>query len=160
MLLPLCMRAKRGIVRIEFPDLGVSDYNAPLLAAQFCTEKRESLDLWEQIARLLPPADIVDFQKMPESISGRRNPLLDLEGVRCMRMGSWGLDLPKTRSAYDLSLKPYARRDLRRWRRKLQEEGVIRFESAQSTCSADEIFETLIHQRGERFLRMGRPDIM
>jgi CelD/BcsL family acetyltransferase involved in cellulose biosynthesis len=35
MLLPLCARHRYGITIIEFADLGVSDYNAPIIAKTF-----------------------------------------------------------------------------------------------------------------------------
>src|SRR5262249_7938590 len=57
MLLPLCLRANGGLKRIEFPDLNLSDYNAPLLASDFQPDKAEFSALWNNILRALPSAD-------------------------------------------------------------------------------------------------------
>ena len=69
MLLPLCLIRKRGIVTVEFPDLDVSDYNAPILAPDFLPTKDEFAALWGSILQALPRADMIKFEKIPETVA-------------------------------------------------------------------------------------------
>lgn len=160
MLLLLCQRLRLGIVRIEFPDLGVSDYNAPILAPDFQPSEEEFAAIWDDIMGLLPRVDMIKLEKMPATVANRPNPMVRLAGSRRMNLRAWGFDLPKTRVAYDKLLKSYVRSDLRRRRRKLDAEGRVRFLRAQSEADGRKIFEMLRRQRFARFLQLARPDVM
>src|SRR5258708_20670990 len=54
MFLPLCRRMDGGLAIIEFADLGVSDYNAPLISTGFAPSDRELDALWQQMRGVLP----------------------------------------------------------------------------------------------------------
>jgi len=79
-LVPLICRKHHGIRIVEFADLGVSDYNAPILA---CGVPRDSAAM-RAIGRALLAAlrdlpdrpDLIRLKKMPVEIRGRPNPLL------------------------------------------------------------------------------------
>jgi CelD/BcsL family acetyltransferase involved in cellulose biosynthesis len=79
-LVPLICRSHHGVRLVEFADLGVSDYNAPILA---CGAPRDSARL-HAIGRALPAAlrllpdrpDLIRLKKMPAEIRGRANPLV------------------------------------------------------------------------------------
>jgi CelD/BcsL family acetyltransferase involved in cellulose biosynthesis len=79
-LVPLICRSHHGVRLVEFADLGVSDYNAPILA---CGAPRDSARL-HAIGRALPAAlrllpdrpDLIRLKKMPAEIRGRPNPLV------------------------------------------------------------------------------------
>jgi CelD/BcsL family acetyltransferase involved in cellulose biosynthesis len=160
MLLPLCLRRERGIVTIKFPDCGVSDYNSPLLSPNFQPSANEFEALWNDISRALPRADLISFEKMPEFIGNRLNPMVRLTGSRSMRVRAWGFDLPKSRAEYDKSLKYTVRKRLRRNCRKFELEGPVRFVRAISEVQAREIFKVLRQQRWERCVELGRHDIL
>jgi CelD/BcsL family acetyltransferase involved in cellulose biosynthesis len=155
MLLPLCLRRQGGVLLIEFPDLGVSDYNAPLLANAFHPSEAELAALWRDIVRALPRADAIVLEKMPDTIAGRENPMARLTGAGCMRVRAWGIDLPKSRDAYDKQLKSFVRKELRRKRRNLENEGPLRFVHAETEAQAREIFEMHRHQRHARGTAFG-----
>ena len=78
-LVPLISRWHHGVRLVEFADLGVSDYNAPILA---CAAPGESASL-HAIGRALLAAlrqlpdrpDLIRLKKMPMEIRGRPNPL-------------------------------------------------------------------------------------
>ncbi len=160
MLLPLCLKRKLGVARITFPDCGLSDYNAPLLSPGFQPSEAEFEELWNDISRALPRADLISFEKMPEFVAERPNPMVRLSSTKCMRLRAWGFELPNTRSAYDKSLRTNIRTELRRRRRKLEGEGPVRFVRAQSEAQGREIFEMLRRQQKARFTQLGRPNIL
>jgi CelD/BcsL family acetyltransferase involved in cellulose biosynthesis len=160
MLLLLCVRRHHGVTVIHFPDCGVSDYNAPLFAADFQPTDEEFAVLWKDIARVLPKADLINFEKMPETVANRPNPMARFVGAQRMRLSAWGFSLPKRRADYDQLLKSVVRKELRRKRRNLEVEGQIRYVRPQSAAQGREFFETLCRQRAARYRELGRPDIL
>lgn len=156
MLIPLCMIKRNGAVIMEFPDCGVSDYNAPLLSSNFNMSDDVFAELWELVLRSLPKIDMINFQKMPEAIGERLNPMVRLSGSKRMKMRSWGIELPRTRKEYERSLAPRVRKELRRKRRNLEDEGQVRLLRARSVSQGRELFEALRLQRRARW----RSDIL
>ena len=81
-LVPLIRRVHNGIGLIEFPDLGLTDYNAPLLgpgAPKDAVEARAMSQALVSALRKLPGrADLVRLHKMPAVIDGRPNPFMSL----------------------------------------------------------------------------------
>ena len=148
MVLPLSLRRAAGARRIEFPDLGVSDYNAPLMAKGFVLADEAWALLWKQIVRALPPADLIVFEKLPETVEGQPNPLFHLKGAEVMRVRCWDLELPASREIYDKGLKAEVRKELRRKRKNLEMEGPVRLVTAAAASEGREIFD--VHQRQRR----------
>jgi CelD/BcsL family acetyltransferase involved in cellulose biosynthesis len=79
-LVPLICRSHHGVRLVEFADLGVSDYNAPILA---CGAPRDSARLHAigrallaALRRLPDRPDLIRLKKMPAEIRGRPNPLV------------------------------------------------------------------------------------
>ena len=81
-LVPLVHRVHKGIGIVEFPDLGLTDYNAPLLGPGAPQDEAEARALCRALVaalrRLPEPADLLRMQKMPAVIEGRPNPLVTL----------------------------------------------------------------------------------
>jgi len=149
---PLCLRRWRGLRVIEFADLGVSDYNGPLVARGFEPTPDELDALWRRVRRALPPSDLVRLEKIPDSILGRANVFARLRGLRTMHMSAWMLELPETPRDYDESLSVKLRRENRRTMRRLQEAvGEFTLEPAQTADAAEAMLAVLRRQRTERF---------
>src|SRR5664279_4547454 len=89
-LLPLIYRVQRGVRIVEFADLDLTDYNAPILARGVSHGAMDSNRLCRALLaalRALPEGvDLIRLQKMPASVDGRPNPLAALG-----RMGSCSL---------------------------------------------------------------------
>jgi CelD/BcsL family acetyltransferase involved in cellulose biosynthesis len=89
--LPLIRRVQSGIRIVEFADLGLTDYNAPILgslAANDVTRARGICQALLAALRRLPEgADLLRMQKMPVNIGGKVNPLASLG-----RLGSCSLN--------------------------------------------------------------------
>ena len=90
-LVPLVHRLQGGIGRIEFADLGLTDYNAPLLGTGAPTDaagaRAVCRALIAALRRLPEGADLLRMQKMPAEIGGRPNPF-----IAPGRMGSCSLN--------------------------------------------------------------------
>lgn len=79
--LPLVREYRRGLRRIEFADLGVTDYVAPLLG-QACPQVAEEIDaMLAALRRALEGADLLAMPKLASTVEGRPNPLLRLPGT-------------------------------------------------------------------------------
>ena len=90
-LVPLIRRVQGGIRIVEFADLNLTDYNAPILgfgAPQDETPTRALCQALVTALRKLPEgADLVRLRKMPANVGGRPNPFTSLG-----RLGSCSLN--------------------------------------------------------------------
>src|ERR1700722_16000226 len=79
-------RMHGGIRIVEFADLALTDYNAPMLGSAAPRDAKAAHLLWRNLLtalrRLPGGADLVRFRKMPVDLDGRPNPLALLDGVR------------------------------------------------------------------------------
>jgi CelD/BcsL family acetyltransferase involved in cellulose biosynthesis len=84
-LLPLIRRQQNGIRIVEFADLELTDYNAPVLGAAAPRDAKAARALWRDLLaalrRLPGGADLVRLRKMPVELDGRPNPLALLDGA-------------------------------------------------------------------------------
>jgi CelD/BcsL family acetyltransferase involved in cellulose biosynthesis len=118
LLLPLIRRRVFSKQIIEFADLWVTDYNAPLIAPDAPSTPEATQLLWNEVRRALPDADLIRFTKMPLMAGGRTNPLAMLEGAHPSKFTGYAVDLPDSWEDYLGSLKKDVRSLLqRRWRR-------------------------------------------
>jgi CelD/BcsL family acetyltransferase involved in cellulose biosynthesis len=162
MLLPLCIRRKWGLIVIEFADFGITDYNAPLLSPELNLNAVQAQELWDNICACLPPADIMLFDKIPETVSGRLVPLDHLKWVKRMDMRAWAISLPKTRDEYDKTIpRPKDRKEQRRKRRHLTDcAGELTLVHAATEREGREIFQAFRKQRQVRYKQTGFRDIL
>jgi CelD/BcsL family acetyltransferase involved in cellulose biosynthesis len=90
-LLPLVRRLQGGVRLVEFADLGLTDYNAPLLARGAPDDSAGAAALGRALVsalrRLPGGADLLRLQKMPSELGGRPNPFASL-----VRAGSCSLN--------------------------------------------------------------------
>jgi CelD/BcsL family acetyltransferase involved in cellulose biosynthesis len=151
MLLPL-LRRRHGILRvIEFADLQVSDYAAPVSDEQAVGRIAGDGQVREKIRALLKPYDLIRIQKLSEE----GLPLEQLLGIS--RRSAMAM------SAHAVSLQgPYAqweqqnigssyRKELEKKRRQLGRKGAVRFACAQDSDEIARTFEAMRRYRRERF---------
>jgi CelD/BcsL family acetyltransferase involved in cellulose biosynthesis len=90
-LVPLIRRVQAGVRVVEFADLDLTDYNAPLLGSGAPTDEAGARTLCQALIaalrRLPEGADLLRMQKMPALIGGRPNPFVSLG-----RLGSCSLN--------------------------------------------------------------------
>jgi CelD/BcsL family acetyltransferase involved in cellulose biosynthesis len=157
---PLVTRRDDTYRWIEFADLGVSDYNAPLVAAGFQPEERQLHRIMREIFAELPSADLLRFDKTPDMLGGVPNPLAGHEMFHRMRFQSWGVDLPPTRQGYESLVSPCFSKELARKHRRLAGKGEVALQIARTEREVSEIFGALVEQRHQRFSELGRPNIL
>jgi len=84
-LLPLVRHARRGLRIIEFADLDLTDYNAPLLGPAAPRDGLGAQAMWQELLaalkRMQGGADLLRLRKLPGDLDGRPNPLALLEGT-------------------------------------------------------------------------------
>ncbi len=124
-VLPLALETRSGVPCWTPFDDGVSDYNAPLVAPDFDPTPRTMRWIWARILDQLPRADLIFIEKMPERIDGRRNPLLDIAGVRPSRFCRH--PLPLDGDLADIRARFHGTHSLARKRRRLGRKGVLDF---------------------------------
>ena len=161
-LLPLAVR-KAGIVR-ELTWLGAElcDYNAPLLAANFSAriDAKRFMALWEEIARCLQahPSlryDVVDLEKMPETVGAQQNPMRHLGGTMTPS-GAYLTHLTGDWETYYTTKRSSAtRRRDRTKRKKLGEFGALTFVTPTDAGDILHTLDTLMAQKARSFAHMG-----
>jgi CelD/BcsL family acetyltransferase involved in cellulose biosynthesis len=165
-ILQLAVESRGPARRLTWLGSELCDYNAPLLAEDFC--RSVSADrfgkLWQEIVRLLRANprfrfDFVDLQKMPETVGGQRNPFLSLQvldhpsGAYVANLdGDWDHFYAAKRSS---STRKKERRQLKH----LAEYGEVRFVDVQDRQEIERTLDTLIDQKSRSFARMGVEDI-
>lgn len=110
--LPLVRRIKGGIRVIEFTDLGVSDYAAPLLRRDALAGLPEKDRLWALILDALPTADLLCLERLCPFVQDMPNPLHAHPWARRNRISGWRLPLPETWESCQASMSPKTRDNL------------------------------------------------
>jgi CelD/BcsL family acetyltransferase involved in cellulose biosynthesis len=90
-LVPLIHRVQRGVRIVEFADLDLTDYNAPILGLAAPRDAADSRVLCQALVdalrRLPEGVDLFRLRKMPANVDGKPNPLASLG-----RLGSCSLN--------------------------------------------------------------------
>jgi CelD/BcsL family acetyltransferase involved in cellulose biosynthesis len=161
-ILQLAVETGRLTRRLTWLGSELCDYNAPLLAPDFSQRLQagQFALLWREIVALLQSDrrfrfDLVDLQKMPETIGAQRNPFLDLavlahpSGAYIATLGNdWEAFYAAKRSA---STRKRERRQLKH----LAEHGKVRFIDVEGHDDIVRTLETLLSQKSRSFARMG-----
>jgi CelD/BcsL family acetyltransferase involved in cellulose biosynthesis len=163
-ILPLAIEMRGPIKRLTWLGSDLCDYNAPLIAHGFWRHVGDFAALWREAQRLLQSNrrlrfDFVDLQKMAETISGERNPLLSLSTKRNASSahvatlgGSWD-------EFYKAKRSSETRKKERKQLRRLGELGDVRFIDVGDTPEIARTIETLLEQKSKAFARMGVEDL-
>jgi CelD/BcsL family acetyltransferase involved in cellulose biosynthesis len=114
MMIPLVRRSENGVRRIEFADLWVTDYNAPLMRPDYDFGSNFEREIWPKVLATLPPADVLMLRKMPTLLGSIVNPLTKLAGAEASNLNGHIVALGEIWDQYQASLSKSARRELRR----------------------------------------------
>jgi CelD/BcsL family acetyltransferase involved in cellulose biosynthesis len=160
LILPLALSRQNGQLCIGFADLGVSDYNAPILGPAAPQGPAEMYALWGALKRALPVADLAVFEKMPRLIAGRHNPLLWLgDGLSSQTQSACRLAEPWHLARQRLMPREF-RESLDRRRSKLTRKASVTFRLAETREEAGALFDALVAQKAARSGPMGWHDIL
>lgn len=153
--LPLVARHEDGMRVVEFADLSLTDYNAPLLGPAAPRDRTAAMRAMRAVRHVLPAADLLRLAKMPSEIKGRANPLvLHPAAMDCALNGNvvrMGADYDDWRR----SLGRTYRKELERsWRVFTRAEDAI-FERITDPEVARDVMATLEKQQGDRMRAVG-----
>jgi CelD/BcsL family acetyltransferase involved in cellulose biosynthesis len=120
-LLPLVRHARRGLRIIEFADLDLTDYNAPLLGPAAPRDAAGARAMWRELLaalkRMQGGADLIRLRKLPRDLDGRPNPLALLEGTGRSAVNGNLVTIGEDFDAWRYSLGRNARKGfLKSWR--------------------------------------------
>jgi CelD/BcsL family acetyltransferase involved in cellulose biosynthesis len=158
-LLPLIRRRQHNIAIIEFADLDLTDYNAPLLGPAAPRDAKAAQALWRDLKtalrRLPGRADLIRLRKVAVDLDGRPNPLALLdEAGPCSLNGN----IVTTGEDYDTwryTLEKTVRKELERSWRVFTRDPAAGFEVVTDNNKALRILSTTEVQQGTRMQSLG-----
>jgi CelD/BcsL family acetyltransferase involved in cellulose biosynthesis len=157
--LPLILHRKR-MRTIEFADLGITDYNAPLLGAAAPTDVEGARALWRAIRAKLPPADLIELTKVVPTINGRPNPIsLALPGNVSNLFGNHVV-IEGDYEEWLRGLSKDNRKELGRFWRVFTRDERARFVVAETAAEVEPIYAALVSQQSERIKTLGLPYLL
>ncbi|OAF14928.1 cellulose biosynthesis protein CelD [Bradyrhizobium centrolobii] len=160
MVLPL-LRVRRGPIRtVEFADLRVSDYLAPVCSPKVFSDLLDDESACEEIRRLVRPFDLLRMTKLPDG----RLPVENLLGAP--RRASMDTNAYSTvlvapfeqwrASALDRSYQ----KELAKKYRQLRKKGTLSFSCCDDSASVLGTMEMMRKFRGPRFQAQGDGDLL
>jgi len=161
-ILPLAITRRGRVRKLTWLGWDLSDYNAPILAQDFALhmDAARFLAAWRVITELLRKDprlsfDIVDLQKMPETIGTQKNPFLALPVVP-NPSGAYSTELGQDWETFYATKRSSAtrRRDRTKLRR-LAEYGEVRWVEVQSPEEIERTMNALIEQKARSLAKMG-----
>lgn len=158
-LLPLIRRRQNGLRIVEFADLDLTDYNAPIWGSAAPRDARAARALWRDLRaalrRMPGGADLIRLRKVPLDLDGRRNPLALLaDAGPCAANGN----LVTTGDDYDgwrFTLDRTVRKELERSWRVFTRDPAAGFSLVTDHDEALRILSTTEVQQGTRMQSLG-----
>jgi CelD/BcsL family acetyltransferase involved in cellulose biosynthesis len=156
-LVPLIYREESGIRLVEFADLGVSDYNAPILAPDAPHDvagmRAMNSALLAALHRLPDRPDLIRLKKMPAEIQGRPNPLVAFGSTGSSSLNGNLIEVGSDFEAYRLSIRKMQMP--RCWRVFTRFPGA-RFQIATTVEEALRFLDVMDVQQHERMKKIGQ----
>jgi len=159
-LLPLIRRRQDNIAIVEFADLNLTDYNAPVWGSAAPRDAKAARALWRSLLsalrRMPETADLIRLRKVPVDLDGKPNPLALLDaGGPCLLNGN----LVNTGEDYDAwryTLEKTVRKELERSWRVFTRDPAAAFGIVIDRDEALRILSTTEVQQGTRMQSLGR----
>jgi len=156
-LLPLCLEVDFKFTRLfgktrvlRFLDGGLSDYNAPVVFPPVRHWNVQTVrTVWKAIQSLLPAFDIAVLEKMPKEIGDLPNPL-GLLNTSAFRVSGHAMTLSGTWRDFEAKLPRM--RSLHSRGRRLNEQGTVKLELAETHEQYDSFIEVLLRKKSHRYL--------
>lgn len=153
--LPLVLDRRGRQAVIRFADLGVSDYNLPLLGPAAPDTIEDAHAAWTAARNVLPRADLCQFEKMPETLRERRNPLLLALGGHRSHLSGGLVRLSDDYEAWLAALPRHDRKEMGRFWRVFTRGGDAGFIHARDAAEGRAILEWLEASQNARADEMG-----
>lgn len=158
-LLPLIRRRQNGIRIVEFADLDLTDYNAPLLGPAAPRDATAARTLWRHLRaalrRMSGGADLVRLRKIPVGLDGRTNPLALLDAAGPCALNGNLVTIGEDYDAWRYTLEKTVRKELERSWRVFTRDPAATFKFAADHDEALKILSTTEAQQGARMQNLG-----
>ncbi len=158
-LLPLICRLHRGIRIVEFADMDITDYNAPMLGAAAPRDPEAACALWGDLMaalrRMTGGADLLRFRKMPVKIAGRPNPLAMVGGAGPCSVSGNIVVTGDNFDAWRFTLERKVRKEFERSWRVFKRDPSATFRIINDKNEALQILATTELQQGSRMRHLG-----
>jgi CelD/BcsL family acetyltransferase involved in cellulose biosynthesis len=160
MVLPL-LRIRRGPIRtVEFADLRVSDYLAPVCSPMVFSELLRDADACAEIRRLVRPFDLLRMTKLPDG----RLPIENLLGAPrrvAMDTNAYATVLLAPFEQWRTSaMERSYQKELAKKYRQLQKKGTLSFSCCNDSAAVLEALDVMRKFRGPRFQSQGDGDLL
>jgi CelD/BcsL family acetyltransferase involved in cellulose biosynthesis len=159
MIMPL-LRIRRGPIRtVEFADLRVSDYVAPVCSRTAFSELLRDETACREIRRLLRPFDMLRIAKLPDGMIALEK-LLGASPRIAMETNAYPVDLKASFDEWrSTALERSYQKELAKKLRQLQKKGEFVF-SCEDSSSIASTMEAMKQYRGPRFHARGDGDLL
>jgi len=158
-LLPLIRRLQKGIRIVEFADLELTDYNAPMLTAAAPRDAKGARALWRDLKaalrRMPGGADFIRLRKMLVDLDGRPNPLALLDGAGPCSLNGNIVTTGDDFDAWRYTLERTVRKELERSWRVFTRDPAAAFKIVTEKNEALRILSAMEIQQGTRMQHLG-----
>jgi CelD/BcsL family acetyltransferase involved in cellulose biosynthesis len=159
MLLPLIRRRHKRMRIVEPADLGLTDYNAPLLGPAAPRDAKAARAMWQDLRaalrRLPGGADLIRLRKMPVETGGRPNPLALLDGAGPCALNGNIVITGEDFDAWRFTLERTVRKELERSWRVFTRDPAAAFRIITDKDDALRVLSTMEAQQGDRMQQLG-----
>jgi CelD/BcsL family acetyltransferase involved in cellulose biosynthesis len=158
-LLPLIRRRSKNISIVEFADLDLTDYNAPILGPAAPRDAKTARVLWRELLialrRMQGGADLIRLRKVPLDLDGRPNPLALLDDAGPCSLNGNVVATGADYDAWRYTLEKTVRKELERSWRVFTRDPAASFEIVADNNEALRILSTTEVQQGTRMQSLG-----
>jgi len=158
-LLPLIRRRQNNIAIVEFADLDLTDYNAPILGSAAPRDAKAARALWRSLLsalrRMPETADLIRLRKVPVDLDGNRNPLALLDTAGPCSLNGNLVITGEDYDAWRYTLEKTVRKELERSWRVFTRDPAASFAIITDRDEALQILSTTEVQQGTRMQSLG-----
>jgi CelD/BcsL family acetyltransferase involved in cellulose biosynthesis len=158
-MLPLVRRRQSNIRIVEFADLDLTDYNAPILGNAAPRDARAARVLWRDLLKALRRmqggADLIRLRKVPVDLDGRANPLALLDAAGPCSLNGNLVTTDEDYDAWRYTLEKTVRKELERSWRVFTRDPAATFKLITDHHEALKILSTTEVQQGTRMQSLG-----
>ena len=158
-LLPLIRRRQKNISIVEFADLDLTDYNAPILGPAAPRDAKTARAFWRELRtalrRMRGGADLIRLRKVALDLDGRPNPLALLDDAGLCSLNGNVVNTGEDYDAWRFTLEKTVRKELERSWRVFTRDPAASFEIVSNNNEALRILSTTEVQQGTRMQSLG-----
>ena len=159
-LLPLILRRQDDIAIVEFADLDLTDYNAPILGCAAPRDAGAARAMWRSmlsaLRRMSDRPDLIRLRKVPVDLDGKPNPIALLDAAGPCSLNGNLVTTGEDYDAWRYTLEKTVRKELERSWRVFTRDPAASFAIITDTSEALRILSATEVQQGTRMQSLGR----